>query len=163
MVRGKGVAAVRDVYTVTVGKDGDRWTGVASGPRLEPTGHAASETRSISALEEDVRDTIAVLTDRDLHMPHAEAVSDFDICWDYSGLPESTAAALADYFAVRAERSHLEDRYAASVRRAAAELTGVAHASYRDAARVLGLSHQRVSQVLRGQPPELDGKLDEGE
>lgn len=144
------MATVRDIYSVKLGRDGDWWTALAVGPRLEPTGHAASETRSIAALEEDVRNTIAVLTDRDLDMPHEKSINDFDIQWDYSGLPESTASALADYFAVKAERNELENRYAASVRRAAVELTGVTHASYRDAAHVLGLSHQRVSQVLQG-------------
>ena len=98
---------MRDIYSVKLGRDGDWWTALAVGPRLEPTGHAASETRSIAALEEDVRNTIAVLTDRDLDMPHEKSINDFDIQWDYSGLPESNASALADYFAVKAERNEI--------------------------------------------------------
>jgi hypothetical protein len=46
------------------------------------------------------------------------------------------------------EAARAQDRYASQAERAAAALTTTAHASVRDAAALMGISYQRVSQLL---------------
>ena len=68
---------------------------VAYGEGLPPHG-TATETRTISDLEEKIRDLIVLRTDADLHMPYDLAVRDFELDWTYH-LPPDAAEALEEY------------------------------------------------------------------
>ena len=56
--------------------------------------------------------------------------------------------ALRDYQQSRRDLAEAQDRYASQAERAAAALTTTANTSVRDAAVLMGISYQRVSQLL---------------
>jgi len=134
-------------YRVVLSREDPWWTAVAYGDDLPPHG-AATETRTISDLEDKIRDQIVLRTDADLHMPYDKAASSFEIMWDYSGLPAESAVALKDYHESKHELAEAQDRYTESAQRAAFVLADEAHASVRDIARLMGISYQRVSQLI---------------
>jgi hypothetical protein len=142
-----------DVYRVRVVPEDDWWAADITGPRLDLSGGGtATEAASFSALEDEVRDVIVLMTNRDADMAYQAAVNDFDLDWDFSGLPQEASEPLVEYLAVKAQRSELEKRYLALEKAAAIGLADVMHASHRDAAAFMGLSHSRVAQVLKGHP-----------
>lgn len=123
----------RDVYQVTVRREDPWWVGVVQGV-------GATETRTIANLEEIVRDLVVVATDLSLDDEFS-----FDLEWSYD-LPAAAAAALEDYQRARQERAAIEERYEKAAVRAAESLENI-RVSGRDAARIMGLSHQRVQQI----------------
>lgn len=134
------------MYRVVVSREDPWWTAVAHGSGLPPHG-AATETRTIADLEDKIRDLIVLRTDADLHMPYDEAVRSFDLEYTYD-LPAEAAEALEDYRQSKRELAEAKERYAREEERAAAALTRSAHASLRDAAVLMGISYQRVAQLL---------------
>jgi hypothetical protein len=143
-----------DLYKVRVIPENDWWAADITGPRLELSGGGtATEATVFSALEDEVRDIIVLMTNRDADMPYEDAVKDFDLDWDFSSLPQEASEPLIEYLAVKAQRSELEKRYLMLEKAAAIGLADVMHASHRDAAAFMGLSHSRVAQVLKGHSP----------
>jgi hypothetical protein len=140
------------IYRVMVSREAPWWTAVAYGPGLPEHG-AATETRTIADIEEKIRDLIVLRTDADLRMPYEDAVHGFDLDYDYD-LPTEVAEALEEYRRSRRELTEAQDRYTRQSQRAALALTTTSRASTRDAAALMGISFQRVSQLLtalRGQ------------
>lgn len=133
-------------YRVVVSREAPWWTAVAYGEGL-PSHGAATETRTISDLEEKLRDLIVLRTDADLHQPYEKAAQSFDLNWHYD-LPDDAAEALRDYLQSKNDLADAQNRYASQAERAAAALTTTAHVSVRDAAVLMGISYQRVSQLL---------------
>jgi hypothetical protein len=134
-------------YRVVVSREDPWWVAVAYGDGLPEHG-AATETRTIASLEDKIRDLIVLRTDADLHMPYDEAVRSFDVKWDFSGLPTEAELALIDYQKSKQELEAAQAKYADQAQRAASTLTTKANASVRDAAWLMGISYQRVSQLL---------------
>ena len=133
-------------YRVVVSREAPWWAAVAYGEGLPPHG-AATETRTIADLEEKLRDLIVLRTDADLRQPYEKAAHSFDLNWHYD-LPDDAAAALRDYLQSKQGLADAQSRYASQAERAAAALTTTAHASVRDVAMLMGISYQRVSQLL---------------
>ena len=133
-------------YRVVVSREDPWWTAIAYGEGLPPHG-AATETRTIADLEEKIRDLIVLRTDADLRLPYEKATQSFDLDWNYD-LPDDAAEALRDYQQSKRELAEAQDRYASRAEQAAAALTASAHASVRDVAALMGISYQRVSQLL---------------
>ena len=129
-----------DVYKVRVIPEDDWWAADITGPRLELSGDGtATEATMFSALEDEVRDIIVLMTNRDADMPHEDAVKDLDLDWDFSGLPRVASEPLAEYLAVKAQRSELEKRYPMLEKAAAIGLSDVMH-DRRDRTRGGGLT-----------------------
>jgi hypothetical protein len=135
-------------YRVVVSREAPWWTAVAYGEGLPPHG-AATETRTIADLEEKLRDLIVLRTDADLSQPYEQAAQSFDLNWHYD-LPGEATEALRDYLQSKRDLAEAQDRYASQAERAAAALTTTAHTSVRDAAALMGISYQRVAQLLAG-------------
>jgi hypothetical protein len=133
-------------YRVVVSREDPWWVGVAYGEGLPPHG-AATETRTISDLEEKLRDLIVLRTNADLRMPYDLAVKDFDLDWTYN-LPTDAATALEEYRESKRELAEAQDRYSERAQTAASALTSSARASVRDAGWLMGISYQRVAQLL---------------
>jgi hypothetical protein len=133
-------------YRVVVSREDPWWVAVAYGEGL-PTHGAATETRTIADLEDTVRDLIVVRTDADLRVPYEYAARTFDLAWEYE-LPPQAKAALADYFESKHELAEAQARYAEHAQRAASTLKTSTHASVRDIAGLMGMSYQRVAQLL---------------
>jgi hypothetical protein len=133
-------------YQVVVSREHPWWVGVAYGEGLPPHG-AATETKTISDLEEKLRDLIVLRTDADLRMPYDMAVKNFDLDWTYN-LPPDAAEALEEYHESKRELVEAQDRYSERAQKAASALTTSARASVRDAGWIMGISYQRVAQLL---------------
>jgi hypothetical protein len=134
------------IYRVIVSREDPWWVAVAFGENLPPHG-SATETRTIADLEDKIRDLIVLRTDADLDMPYDQAVGSFDLEWEYD-LPHEAAEALADYQESKRSLAEAQDRYADRAQHAASTLTTTAHASVRDTAVLMGISYQRVAQLL---------------
>jgi DNA-directed RNA polymerase specialized sigma subunit len=143
-------------YRVTISREDPWWTAVAHGPGL-PTHGAATETRTIADLEEKIRDLIVLRTDADMNIPYDKAVHSFDLEWSYDLLAEA-ADALRDYQQSKRELAEAQNRYADRAEQAAAVLTTTVHASLRDTATLMGISYQRVSQLLAAMRGRLAAK-----
>ena len=135
-----------NTYQVVVSREDPWWVAVAHGEGLPPHG-AATESRTIADLESSVRDLIVLRTDADLRLPYELAVRDFDLAWTYD-LPPDAKAALEDYFHSKHELAEAQARYAERAQRAASTLKTSTHASVRDIAGLMGMSYQRVAQLL---------------
>jgi hypothetical protein len=133
-------------YRVVVSREDPWWVAVAYGEGLPPHG-AATETRTIADLEEKIRDLIVLRTDADLRLPYEVAVQSFDLDYSYD-LPADAAKALADYQESKRELAEAQNRYAERAQKAASALTTTVHASVRDAGWLMGISYQRVAQLL---------------
>jgi hypothetical protein len=133
-------------YRIVVSREDPWWVATAYGEGLPGHG-AATETRTIAGLEDTVRDLIALRTDADLRMPYELAVRGFDLEWSYD-LPTEAAEALADYYRSKADLDRAQARYADNAQRAASVLSTDVRASVRDVARLMGISYQRVAQLL---------------
>jgi hypothetical protein len=133
-------------YRVVVSREDPWWTAVAYGEGLPPHG-AATESRTIADLEDNVRDLIVLRTNADLRMPYEKAAATLDLEFAYD-LPDEAAEALKDYRQSKLELAQAQERYTDRAQQAASALTTTAHASLRDAAALMGISYQRVSQLL---------------
>ena len=133
-------------YRVVVSRENPWWTAVAYGEGLPPHG-AATETRTIADLDAKIRDLIVLRTDADLRMPYGEAVRSFELDYTYD-LPPEASEALEDYRQSKRKLSEAQDNYAERSEHAAAAITTATRASVRDVAAIMGISYQRVSQLL---------------
>ena len=122
----------RETYRATISREDPWWVAVVDGV-------GATESKTIADLEDMISDLIIVM--RDLDRP------DFNVIYDYD-LPAEAAEALKDYRQSRREHKAAERRYLQDAARAAKALDA-AQVSSRQAAQLMGLSHQRVQQLRR--------------
>jgi predicted XRE-type DNA-binding protein len=127
-------------YNVTVTRENGLWVADIHGDDLGP---AATDTERFAHLDTEVHDLIAGLTDTD--------PGDFDITWRYVIDGNDVTAAVT-----RLGAAETELRAASSAREEArvGVLDQLARAGLSQAAigEVLGLSHQRVHQLLKDSP-----------
>lgn len=119
-------------YQVVVTQEGIHWVGEVRGVQ-----GAVVETRRLDRLEDEIRDGLALL----LAVPH----DSFDLAWSYD-LPVDIASAVERYHRASTRLAEAEHEYAEVSRRAVRDLER-AHVSRRNAAVLLGVSHQRVQQL----------------
>jgi DNA-directed RNA polymerase specialized sigma24 family protein len=122
----------RTCYQVTVSREDGDWVGAVNG-----VPGAVVETRRLDHLEDEIRDGLALL----LSIPW----DSFDLDWSYE-LPPEISTAVEEYRRASARLADAEAEYAEVSRKAVAELRR-AHVSQRNAAALLGVSHQRVHQL----------------
>jgi predicted transcriptional regulator len=130
--------AVMTIYRVSVTRDGDVWAAVVDG--LPPHVIGATDVERFSELESEVRDLVAALTDADLY--------DFDLDWrividGHDVTSEVTTLSRAE--AGLDEAVAMRDNARNGALKALAD-TGLSQAAIGD---VLGVSHQRVHQLLK--------------
>lgn len=135
-------------YRVVVSREDPWWVATAHGEGLPEHG-AATESRTIAGLEDTVRDLIVLRTDSDLRLPYRKAAHSFGIDWEYD-LPPAAQEKLESYQQSKLVLTDARQRYADQAQQAASALARDARASVRDIARLMGLSYQRVQQLLAG-------------
>jgi hypothetical protein len=135
-------------YRVVVSREDPWWVAVAHGEGL-PAHGAATETRTIADLEDKVRDLIVLRTNADLRMSYEAAAKGLDLDWSYD-LPAEAEVALRDYQESKRDLAAAQARYAENELQAASVLKAETRASVRDVAALMGISHQRVHQLLAG-------------
>jgi hypothetical protein len=127
-------ARARQAYRVTAERDGDRWLlGVAEVPGV------FSQVRRLDQAEGMARDAIASFLD--------VAPDAFDVVVDI-GLPADLQRDVAGVLDLRGVIERTEREYAERTRRLATRLVEGEGMTVREAGRVLGLSYQRVSQLV---------------
>lgn len=122
-------------FAVKYERDEDGWW-VASVPEIEG---CHTQGRSIAQARERIREAIMVSSD----------VVDFEI-EDHVRLPKATERLVEKLRALRAKLERDEKETAAALKAAVAALDGL---SVRDRGEVLGLSHQRINQIMSAQRP----------
>ncbi len=121
-------------YHVVVTREKPFWVAVVQGL---PGG--ATESRSLALLDGEVRDLASGLTDVD--------EDTVELTWDYgAAFPEDVAAVLGQVQAAREDLERSRDEYERLQHDAVAGVRGEG-VSMRDAAVLLNLSHQRISQI----------------
>jgi hypothetical protein len=121
-------------YHVVVTREKPFWVAVVQGL---PGG--ATESRSVALLDGEVRDLVSGLTDVD--------EDTVELTWDYgAAFPEDVAAVLGQVRAAREDLERSRDEYERLQHDAVAGVRGEG-VSMRDAAVLLNLSHQRISQI----------------
>jgi DNA-directed RNA polymerase specialized sigma subunit len=125
-------------YRVTVTRDSDVWAAVVDD--LPPHVIGATDVEHFAELEPEVRDLVAALTDSDLY--------DFDLDWriviDGRDVTEEITM-LGQAEAALTDAAAMRDNARNSALKALAD-TGLSQAAIGD---VLGVSHQRVHQLLK--------------
>ncbi len=124
----------RTTYRVEVHREGDAW--VADVPDV-PGAHTYA--RSVRALEGNIREVIALMTDTD-----DEQSFDVEVVL---GGDEPAASAVAEARRLRAVAADAELKAKAAFEIALKSLKGL---TGRDAGILIGMSHQRVHQVRKG-------------
>lgn len=119
-------------YLVIVSREGAYWVGAVS-----DVPGAVVETRRLDHLEDEIRDGLALL----VGVPY----DSFGLDWSYE-LPPEIAEAVEEYRRVSTRLAEAESEYAEVSRKAVLGLER-AHVSQRNAAALLGVSHQRVQQL----------------
>jgi hypothetical protein len=133
-------------YDVTVTREDNLWVAHADNV-------GATDVEHFKDLEVEVRDYIAGMTDAD--------PSDFAIQWRYKVNGRDVTDALTRFMAAERElRDVMAEEAAKAAERDAARLDAIkavrsAGLSQRVAADVVGLSHQRVHQLVSSQPKLL--------
>ncbi|ROQ15541.1 hypothetical protein EDF54_0404 [Rathayibacter sp. PhB93] len=121
-------------YHVVVTREKPFWVAVVQGL---PGG--ATESRSLALLDGEVRDLVSGLTDVD--------EDTVELTWDYgAAFAEDVAAVLGQVRAAREDLERSRDEYERLQHDAVAGVRGEG-VSMRDAAVLLNLSHQRISQI----------------
>ncbi|MEU0603936.1 type II toxin-antitoxin system HicB family antitoxin [Streptomyces sp. NPDC006393] len=123
-------------YRVVARRTGDWWA--LEVPDLPGV---FSQAKRLEQADEAVREAIAVMLDVE--------PDTFNVSVEPE-LSEEERAILQEAAAVRKARAEAEERERLVMKRAASTLTR--HLSQRDAGRILGLSFQRVSQLLKDEP-----------
>ncbi len=85
---------------------------------------------------------------------------ELDVRPHYDFISDELASAIRESIDVRAAAERASERAVQLARRAATALVGTHRVSLRDAARMLGISHQRVHQLLADPPQAGDELLD---
>jgi hypothetical protein len=132
------MAAMSDkAYRVVVTREGGAW--LAEVPELEGTHTFA---RNLPSLDEAVREVVAMVTD----LP-AGAEAGLRLAYEYhtgdAAVDEATAKLRADRERIRREEKELAERTAEVAR----DLVSRHSMSVRDAAALIGVAKQRISQV----------------
>lgn len=106
---------------------------------LESENGAVSQVRTLAAVDDEMREAVAYLAgvDEDQVTMELHVVT-----------PASYDQAMREAERFRAEADRANAASAAALRRAAKSLVG-AGISYRDAARIMGVSYQRVAQLVQ--------------
>ena len=125
----------RRSYTARCERAGDWWA--ISVPELRGV---HTQARRLEKVEAVVRDAIALFLD--------VAPDSFDITVE-PVLPRELQKKVGRVRKVRAEAEVMQRQAAAESADVAADLVKGAHLTVRDAGRVLGLSHQRITQLLK--------------
>lgn len=125
----------RKTYTARCEREGDWWA--ISVPELRGV---HTQARRLEKVDETVRDAIALFLDvrPDSFEIRVEPV-----------LPRDLQKKVGRARRVRGEAEVLQREAATASAEVAADLVQRAHLTVRDAGRVLGLSHQRVAQLLK--------------
>jgi len=124
-------------YQVEVTREDGLWVADIWGPELGP---AATDTVHFADLETEVRDLIAGLTDTD--------PGDFELTWRYNIGGADMTSAIGRLLEAEVGLQQATQAYDEARRAALRELasTGLSQAAIGD---VLGVSHQRVHQLLK--------------
>lgn len=101
----------------------------------EPRVHTFA--RTLAKAEDHIRDAAALWFEKDVPLKH-----------EYKDLPTETSEILWSAREARAEMASAEEHAAEATREAAGRLMKVAGLSLRDAAHLLGISHQRLHQLV---------------
>jgi predicted RNase H-like HicB family nuclease len=125
----------RKTYTARCQRNGDWWA--ISVPELRGV---HTQARRLEKAEAMVRDAIALFLD----VPS----DSFDVRID-PVLPRDLQGKVGRARKVRGEAEVLQREAAIASAEVAADLVQTAHLTVRDAGRVLGLSHQRITQLLK--------------
>lgn len=118
-------------FTVTAERAGKWWA-------LESSNGAVSQVRALAQAEDEMREAIAFLAD----IPESEVEIELQVI-----TPTEYQALTAEAEQYRRQADELSARASEVTRRAARELTRTM--SVRDAGRVMGVSHQRVQQLVK--------------
>lgn len=129
-------APSRHVYEVTAERDRSHWF-----LRVSELPGVFSQVRRLGQAEGMARDAIAAFLD--------SPVDGFDVAVAVR-LPAELQRDVAGVIDLRAEIDRTEREYAACTRRLAIKLVQGEGMTVREAGRVLGLSYQRVSQLVAG-------------
>jgi predicted RNase H-like HicB family nuclease len=127
-----------ETYTARCERAGDWWA--ISVPELRGV---HTQARRLEGAEAMTRDAIALFLD----VPP----DSFEVRID-PVLPRDLQKKVGQVRKVRDEADALQRQAAAASVEVAADLVRVAHLTVRDAGRVLGLSHQRIAQLLKPTP-----------
>jgi predicted RNase H-like HicB family nuclease len=130
------VAVSRPTYHAVTRRSGDWWA--IEVPDLPGV---FSQARRLDKVEGMARDAIAGVLDVD--------PGSFDVTVE-TDLPDSLAASVRAALDARRDAEAARRDADAKIRRIAALLVKEEHLSLRDAGRLLGISHQRVDQLLGG-------------
>lgn len=114
-------------------REDDYWVAQVAGLR-----GGATEARRWRDLENEVRDLIAGLTDVD--------EQSFDLVWHFD-LPGEAMTHLRDWEDLKRQRARIDAEYRSVASRVVTSMRKL-DISQRDAADLLGISHQRVSQLM---------------
>lgn len=124
-------------YDVTVTREDGLWIASIAGENLGP---AATDASRFADLDVEVRDLIAGLTDAD--------PEELDLAWKYVIGGRDVTSTLTTLMLAERDLRKTEELYEAVRRLALMELhdTGLSQSAIGD---VLGVSHQRVHQLLK--------------
>jgi predicted RNase H-like HicB family nuclease len=136
----------RKTYTARCQRSGDWWA--ISIPELRGV---HTQARRLEKAEAMARDAIALFLD----VPS----DSFDVRVE-PVLPGDLQKRVSRLRKVRSEAEALQREAAMASAEVAADLVRIAHLTVRDAGRVLGLSHQRITQLLK--PAAAKGKRSHG-
>lgn len=125
---------MRHIYAVTAERDRSRWF-----LRVDELPGVFSQVRRLDQAEGMARDAIATFLD--------VAPDEFDVAVDVR-LPADLQRDVAGVIDLRGEIDRTEREYAERTRRVATRLVQGEGMTVREAGRVLGLSYQRVSQLV---------------
>ena len=124
----------RPAYRVVVERDGDWW--LITVPDVQ---RARSQARRLDQVEATARDLLSLI----LELPQDSIELEIDI-----RLPDQVAEALERHRESRRELGEVQARVGSATQEAARRLVHDGHLTYRDAARLLGLSFQRVHKLV---------------
>jgi hypothetical protein len=124
-----------DQYDVEVSREAGYWVAVVHGVR-----GGATESRRLSALDSEVRDLLSGLLDID--------ADSLGLTWNYEpALGPAASKRVTEYGVARDDLGQAQEAYDRAQRLAVDELR-TADVSLRDSATLLGMSFQRVQQLV---------------
>jgi len=130
-------------YTAVYWREGSNWLVELS---EEPRVHTFA--RTLAKAEEHIRDASALWFEKD----------DVPLKHVYRDLPLETSEIVWTAREARSELASAEERALEATRAGANRLMDGAGLSLRDAAHLLGISHQRLHQIVRGAAAEAGGR-----